>query len=396
MSLRENEFAQRTGGAIEIRSDPLRAQWHFTDLPSADAHTINAHFSCSLRIVENPADQKLFAEIFLTAQDRATIETLTNYFARPLKSAITNLAAECKAADVIGGRYTWIPTITSALKPAAFAAGVEFLPPFHLDIESPTVQQQKLREISHTRAIALGAAQLEHLQHAAELLKQFESMRESAPQLSAAKILDQLAPADRGKMLQSLLLANSDKTKSRTLWAVAGSYLIKLDARAEVPSPELIDLPTTLGPLRSVQLSGEYLLIGAQTGVMRAPAKNPREVQIFQHPDLRSQTGFNGAIATNENLFATHSEAGVVVWNLNDATSPPKVHADAGARNLQILHASRILYSAANELILRTNESRTILPSQSLSQIISIVPHGQTILIIHQDGTLISLDRVSC
>jgi hypothetical protein len=146
--------------------------------------------------------------------------------------------------------------------------------------------------------------------------------------------------------------------------------------------------------LRSVQLCEEKLLIGAQTGVMHASANDPSKVTTFAYPNLQSQLGFNSVVCHANMIWASHGEAGIVGWKLDHPDVPATIYPESTARNLQILHDEKILYSIGEQLILRNRESRTALPSQSLSQIIAIIPAAH-IIIVHQDGMLVLLDRIT-
>ena len=91
----------------------------------------------------------------------------------------------------------------------AFASGLELLPAFQLDLESPSFRRQKQEELERNLAEQRAAGQLKHFERAAELLQQFEACAQSAPQLSAGAVLEQISPADRGAMLQTLLVASA-------------------------------------------------------------------------------------------------------------------------------------------------------------------------------------------
>jgi len=392
MPLHENELAIRGNDGIEIRPAPLRVQWNFTNLPSADSHTLDVQFSSSVRVADNSADRAMFAETFLSSHERVTAETIAAHFARTLKTTLTQLASQRNAADAVQDSSAWTPAMLAALKPLAFSAGLEFLPPFGLEVESPSLQRKRLDDLARARTAEQNAAQLQHLHHAAELLRQFQSLRQANPQLSAGKILDQLSPADRGPMLQSLLLANSQSSSPHMLWAVAGSQLISFDASANAPSLTLIDLPMTLGPLRSVQTCDGQLLIGAQTGVMLTAIENPRDATLYACPNIQSQLGFNSVACTAQYVFATHGEAGVVAWNRHDPSVPSTIHNESGVRNLLVLDGGKIIYSAGEQLVVREDQSRTVLPAQSPSPIVAIIPTTQAMIIVHHDGTLALLE----
>jgi len=198
MPLKNNELARREHSAVECRADGMRLSWMFKDIPTGDAHTLDCRFACSIRIAGNPADRRMFVEVFLASRESATAETIAEHFARSLRTALASLAAQQKAAEAVDGKHTpaWIASLTKAADPIAFAAGLELLPPFQLDIESATLQRQRLEDIARARADERTANQLQHLHRAGELLKQFQAMRHSAPDLPAGKLLDQIGPAE--------------------------------------------------------------------------------------------------------------------------------------------------------------------------------------------------------
>jgi hypothetical protein len=434
MLLRANEFARRDSGNVQCRADALRLSWVVTDLPGADSHALDVRLSCSARIADSDADRKMFAEVFLNNRHAVTTDDLIEHFSRTVKSTLTSLASQCKAADVVGGTSTvggvaqhaaWIAALAKSTNAIAFACGVELLAPFQLDVESPSLQRAKLEQIARQQAEQRTAGQLQHLQRAGELLKQFQELRQNSPDLPAGRLLEQMPPADRGLALQSLLLASSNEAATATLWAVAGPSLAKIDPRAKPGRIELLEIPTTLGPLRSVQpasLEGRrVLLIGARSGVMVVAPEELSAVQLYHHPSLDSQLGFNRVICTSTDIWATHSDAGLVGWKLRQTAQPHTVLADrvtvprpqlptlssgsligsssqtqtAGPRHLQRLDDHRLIYSVAHEVVIRDGEQRIALPAQSQAEVIAILPAPRAVVAVHQDGTLVIIDRQS-
>ncbi|HEY7090708.1 MAG TPA: hypothetical protein VH518_21610 [Tepidisphaeraceae bacterium] len=426
--LRDTEFARRDEGAVQCRPDPLRINWTFVDLSSADSHNLNVRFACSARIADTDADRRMFAEVFLDSRSSATVDVIREHFARALSASLGTLSSRCSAADVVAGaaeqRQNWITALTKAANPVAFACGLELLPPFQLDVESPSLQRQKLEEMARARAEQRTAGQLQHLQHAGELLKQFQQMRQSSPELTAGKLLEQMNPADRGLALQTLLLASSSESTGTSLWAVAGPHLVKVDPRTSPPSIELIDLPTSLGPLRSVQpasLEGRRMLLaGARSGVIVASPDGSTDPVLYSYPGLDSQLGFNRVVCSSTHIWASHSEAGIIGWRIGETSAPQTVTADrltvprsqvntlssgsligshesitAGPRHLQLLDDTRLIYAVAHELVIREGAARTTLPADSKSEIIAVLPSARSIIAVHQDGTLVVVDRVS-
>ena len=185
-------------------------------------------------------------------------------------------------------------------RPIAFNCGVELVAPFDVSAESPTLQRAKLESMQRKVTERRTAEQAEHVARAAELLKQFQSLRDAAPGLSPGRVLERISPADRGSMLETLLMASAAEA-GQTLYAVAGPNLVRIDSRQsaapKAPSCDVIPLPGDLGPLRSVQaaeIEGRTgLLIGAQSGVMFVDPTQPAAAVCYADREVTSALGFN-------------------------------------------------------------------------------------------------------
>src|SRR5690606_6745138 len=91
------------------------------------------------------------------------------------------------------GKATLLDTLRAAAKPVAFGCGVELVAPFSIVVESPTVEREKIEAMQRKLAERRAAGQLEALARAGELMRQFEALREAAPELSAGAILQRLS-----------------------------------------------------------------------------------------------------------------------------------------------------------------------------------------------------------
>lgn len=386
MALKETDLARRENGKVEFRAQPLRAQWAFTDLPSADAHAMDCRFSCSIRVAENSADQRMCIEVLLGNRDALTIEQATGHFSSNLRAILESHLHQYKAADAIGdeSQRSCIDALTRAATPIAFASGLELLPPFTLDVQSHSLQREKLNDLSTAR-------QLQHLRRADELLQQFESMRQSSPHLLASQLLQKLDPADQGQALRSLLHAGGARTKSTTLWAVAGPAIMRIDLQNSPPGIRLIEIPADTGPMRSVQKSRmdahETLLIGAQKGVVIVDPDRPSEARQYLLPEIASLLGFNRVVANNSRLWASHSEAGIVSWDINDPSHFIQ-HESAPAKRLAVLDEFRLIYATGERVVVLSGDAKNVLPSASRSPVIAILPCSRMIVIVREDGLL--------
>ncbi len=401
MPLKPNEFARRDNGAVETLPGAMRLRWALSDLWTKDNHTLEVRFACSAQIADTATDRKMFVEHFLNQADSVSGSDLIEHFQPVLRNAATSLAAKSAASDFVDRNQdrTWIEALSNAIKPLAFAAGLELLPPFQFDASSPTLQRQQAQQLSRARVQESNAAQLEQMEQATELLKRFQALRAAAPEVSASQLLGQFAPAERGRTLQTLLLASTREEHTAPLFAVSGPYLLRIDPQTAPPTTQLIELPTVVGPLRSVQptvIDGqESLLIGARNGVILANASNLSAgcegLKVYLHPAIQSQLGFNAAVCDGRYLWATHGEAGLIGWDLNQPADP--IHAEAptsaGPRNLMLLANGTLIYSAGNSLIVRDGNEVVPQAAHDASEIIQLVALDGTIVCVHQTGTLV-------
>ncbi|HEV8608022.1 MAG TPA: hypothetical protein VGQ99_21985 [Tepidisphaeraceae bacterium] len=410
MPLQDSEFARRDAGRLELRKSPMRLRWIMEKLVSGDGHELRAEFCCSLKVLPEPAEQQMLAEVFLNDGNSIWAEAVIAHFQPALRAAIAQVCGVRPAVQSVG---TNVHDLTEALRTAAqrvaFSCGLELLPPFDLDVQSPSLEHQRLEAMQRSLAEQRAAGQMEHFQRATDLLKQFESIRQAAPQLSPGEVLRQLGPADQGTMLQTLLLAAAREKTSESVWAVAGPNLLRVDPRSSPPKTQMIPLSTTLGPLRSVQRSGieKRLLVGARSGLFDLDPTQPSP-DAYTDQSVVSQLGFNQALIWNNQLWASHTEAGIVAWKIGQPDRPvlamrPVNLLGTGAKNLAILDDSRLLFSGGNRLMLLQREDSAQDPKITAkaagpdvrAEIIAVLPDAARVIVVLKDGNVQTRDRGS-
>lgn len=422
MPLRDNELARRQEGRLELRPQPLRVRWSFGELLTADGHELRAAFTVSAKPLADPTERRMLEEVLLGSRYSLSDDDVASHFEPALRAAAQkagekHTAAQWSADDAL--KSEMIEALQSAARPIAFGCGIELLPPFHLDLQSPSYQRQRLRAMQQGLAEQQSAGQIEHVQRAAALLKQFQQIRDAAPELSPGRVLQQIGPTDRGAVLQTLLLASAKAQQSQRLWAVAGPYLVRIDAPNDPPATQLFPLPPVLGPLRSVQATDvegqRRLLVGARGGFLLVDPGNPGEPRLYHDPGLDSQLGFNRVVFWEErqSFVASHGDAGIVRWSIGEPDEPKSVlrpdrlglrepistpsasgagHS-SGPRNVQVLDASSLVFSAGASLFLSDSLTAQPLPAESPAEVIAIVPDDRQLIVVHADGTLCTLDR---
>ena len=437
MPLRENELARRDGAGLELRAEPLRVRWDFPGLASSDGHELRCTFTASVRALPDRTERRMLQELLLDGRTALFAEDVARHFFDALRGAAAKIAPRHEAKDWLesdGPQAELVEGLKAAAVPVAFACGLDVLPPFAVDLQSPSFERQRIRAMQQAVMEKEAAGQIEHFQRSAELLKQFHALREAAPSLSAGHVLEQISPADRGEVMQSLLQAAGAAAQA-TLWAVAGPFLLKVSASGPIdgrtpPRPELHSLPTTLGPLRSVQeieVDGRpILLIGAQRGFFRVDATDLSRLTAYCDATFESPLGFNRVVywPRRQQYCATHGEAGLVCWN---AASPvaaarfirsaalgifpsmtaPDLSAASmsmslrsggvpmGPRNLVRLDDDSLLFSAGGRLIVWDGQLARTIAETGPSEVIAIIPRDRNLFIVHEDGSVAELDAAT-
>ena len=406
-SISGREIARRDErGNVLVRPEPQRCRLRLSGLAASNQHSLDLTFSFSVQALDEPAERAMLAETFLSDRDVLLSSDVATHFSTALREAAARRVAGSDAEHWLdeSNRGAIVEVLRNAANPVAFASGVELLPPFDLTVESPTLQREQIEAMQRKLTERRAAGQAEHVQRAAELLRQFQSLREAAPPgLSPGKILEQVSPADRGTMLETLLMASAgSSSQQQMLWAVAGPNLVRIDARATPAAKcELIPLPTDLGPLRSVQAGdGSQLLAGAQSGVMVIDPTRPGEARRYADREITSPLGFNSVTVAGGMIWATHGEAGVVAWDISGAADKPafslRPQSSAEApRNAVALDDARVLYSAGGAVRIADGSGNATGVATSVATVLFIHVDANEILVVRADGSVDHLDRAT-
>jgi len=403
MSMSQTEIARRDGGQIVVRPSAVRMGWELSDLTTSDGFAARAALRASVRAVGDAAENRLLEEAFLSRSSIAFDADVAAHFSPALQSSARQFAAASEIAALLcdAGRMGLQEKLTQAARAVAFGCGLEILPPFELEIESATYT-------SRQRELRRAAEHTQRLDRAGEMFKQFQSLRQSAPELPVEKILASLSgvdPADQLELQRSLLLASARQTVGLPLWLVAGPHLIKVHPQAaesaQSPRTEVFTPPTALGPFRSVQhgeLQGKtVLMVGARGGLLLIDSAVPAEATLYADQSVTSQLGFNAACIAAGKLWATHGEAGLVGWDLAcPETCAVAIRAGstlASPKNLVRVDDQRAVFSSGNQLWLIDADGQARAVSTALSAaIVSIVAAGDSICVVCEDGLIRQLD----
>jgi hypothetical protein len=386
---------------------------------------VTCNFTASVSAVPENIERRMLAEVLLANRDVLTNDNIADHFLPALQptaaAAVAKLPVEALLTPDSQARGVLLDAFKSAAKPVAFACGLELLPPFAFEFASASFQRQKLRSMQQTLIEQERTGEIQHLERATELLKKFEAIRRSAPELSAGRVLDQISPADRGMMLRTLQLAGAKASdvNAQSLWVVAGSTLVKIDAADPSKSPELIALPGELGPLRSVRsamIAGQMtLLIGAQRGFFSIHPPQFDQAKAYGFPGLESPLGFNAIVAQNDGrtFHGTHSDAGLATWDAGDLAAPIRIvppmqflsasaaaaptnsgtsiSSGRGPKFLCAMDDQRLIFAAGPQLFSWSGQAIAPIPDDTRAEVVGLLRRADGVIVIRDDGTISSV-----
>jgi hypothetical protein len=131
------------------------------------------------------------------------------------------------------------------------------------------------------------------------------------------------------------------------------------------------------------------------------PAK-PGEVRIHGDPAATSQLGFSRAVLWHGEIWACHSEAGVVAWKWGAGHGPmcalrPVDLGGTGARNVQVLDESQLVLSIGSRLVVLVRKNveegglpvvvRPIEPAAG-AEAVAVLVDGKRVTVVLRDGRM--------
>src|SRR5690242_17123303 len=105
-NLAESMLARRDGASVVVRPSPMRVSWVMGDLVSSDLHKLMARFACSVEVVNNNTDRKMFAEVMLADRDAVTVDDLRAHFSGSIRSAAMEVARSHRADEWLAEQHS--------------------------------------------------------------------------------------------------------------------------------------------------------------------------------------------------------------------------------------------------------------------------------------------------
>ncbi|MFT3788106.1 MAG: hypothetical protein QM770_18365 [Tepidisphaeraceae bacterium] len=304
MSAANPIVATRHGRDVLVVDETFKIALDSPELDTSDAHTVVLRIECGLRCADSAADRAMLSESFLA--DGSTQLALTgveDHLSRHSMPAIRKLVATLQAEPLLADASAAVSeTARKALDGAAFACGLEIVPPLTVSARSPSIERQRKLEQARARQQEAAKLQQDALGRANDLARQIQELRSNGGKLTDA--LAAAGAADRGELIKAAFLNCADSRA--TVRVAAGTFLVSVDASRSNAEPVSTPVPS-LGALRSIRHAlldkKNVLLLGARGRVRgrsrvheidgAVPDHQPDQrirLQLIRHPRQIAQT----------------------------------------------------------------------------------------------------------
>ncbi|MCH7592410.1 MAG: hypothetical protein IH989_06505 [Planctomycetes bacterium] len=305
------------------------------DITSKDRFRCRAELRLRISLVPERGELVSFLSGVVGSHRVVQAAGLSRFIEPEIRTTLAAVASQRDAADLVSGGCAkdFANAIADALKPLLFSAGMILSAAPVVRFESDTVravqetQQRAAQEkAEHDAArqvqLALEKAQSGHLDHLADLLARLKELAAKSPGVELPELIRTFAERERGEVYEALFGSQTPTTQTQWIVVAAGDELLFIDPmNLETPRRRLA-VSGEAGPVRSIQTveggkGPPVLWLGASTGVYRWPIdRNEPDLTLAVENAPKVQGGFNAVASIGDRVFASHSELGLIAWNL--------------------------------------------------------------------------------
>ncbi len=320
-----------------VRAAPVSLEYHVGQLSSKDGFPFTASVRIAAQVVVDASEMLAFRKALMGSSNRVQAHHLGQLCEETVRAALAEFAGSREAAR-LATATSWQEfdvVLAERVQPGGFAAGLALGADPQVTLESAAYAQAREAELSagrrqkqieteaQLRATAT-AARAKHLAELGRLIDQVKGIAASSGGLDVAGLARTFDVAQRGALYEGLVTLNQLVRQTEAILVLAGNEMIWLDpANPEVPQRRQ-ELGSAIGPLRSIRPfkrdDERLLLVGAKRGVhVVVPWDEGRQTYMLPE-DVQPRGGVNAASLVGEDVYATHSEVGLIRWNRAEPT----------------------------------------------------------------------------
>lgn len=336
------EATAGVGAFLLVRESPVECTADEPRLRSSDGHDCRGTVHLLLRAIPELTELAALRRTVLGSNTQLRSTDLGRQVDWPLRQALVQLAGRHTAEQLLGTLDTTTVrrVIDEHLGGFCLAGGMTVEGPVQVAFESPGFVEHQRAE-AHLRRhqarhearaaiqAALSAARRDELSQMVGLLEKLRDANAAHSEQGLRDLLKTFGESQRGQMYEALWHLAPGSAQTAFIAVVSELQVLLFDPREPARPARLIPLPDVLGPLRSIRADSECLrrrlmLIGAATGVHQVAIdtgclQRSLRAEIPQSTSVKG--GVNAASMGDGWVYATHSELGLLAWDLSAADS---------------------------------------------------------------------------
>ena len=358
-----------------VRLGPYEFEYAFADFHSSDGFPFTGAVELTVAVVPDRTELLSFKRALLgSAAGGIRVDRLRRHCEDAVQSAVARFTGATPAERLVRPD-TWQEfdaIMLDAFKPVGFASGLTVDRDPRLTLKSTAFEESRSaakaaeirrqrEEEEDRRRRAHAASRQEQLASLGEALAKVRDMATASGVVDVGDIIRAFDSDERGALYQGLLALDKPLAATQYILAVAGSALLWFDPAAPGEIARKLKLPKDdIGALRSVRVvsvqGAPRILVGARNGVhvLDADGAAQRTCILRGRSELRG--GFNAAAIVGGDVFATHSEVGLMRWRPDapEAAIACLEHLTDGChsvRDVQCDDMNRLWFSVDNLLV---------------------------------------------
>jgi hypothetical protein len=318
--------------ALFVRTVPFEFEYDFADFESSDGFRFTGRVELTICVVPDRTELVSFKRELLGSNRAIHCERLRRHCDEAVQTGLVRFISSHPAEQLVRPD-TWNAfddVLAEAFKPVGFSSGLALGRDPRLTLKSMSyeesrseakaaeIRKQRQEEEARRREDAIEARN-RHLADLGQMLAKVRDMAGASGAVDVGDLIKSFGADQRGELYQGLLAMDDTGRVTRHILVVAGSALIWFDPNNPQEMARKLKLPKEeIGSLRSVRVVEEHgeprILVGARNGVHILDRDGEILYTCILHgrPELRG--GFNAATLVNGDVFASHSEVGLVRW----------------------------------------------------------------------------------
>lgn len=408
MGFGDGEIARRKAGKVSVREGAVRLRFELPEVGAREGVGLRVVFVSSVMARPEVAERQLLAETFLVEKEACkgtdVVRSFMGRLAEEARAVIGRKEAEYWMMEE--GKAELSEALRKAADAAGFATGLEVVAPYEAEVRSPELERIKAEHAARERAERDQEERLAKLRRAGEVLKEFEKIRAGSPEITVSEVVARMGAGDQPGLVRELMISGRNNSAG-DVYVVAGPCLARIGAeRLEV---EEITVPGEAGPFRSVQwvdMDGEKrLILGARGGLVVMDPMRPNEARVYLMAEAASSAlGFNRVVYWEEKWWGTHSELGLVGWDVGVHDRPAArigrermTGATAADGPRQLVRAGGKLVFSVGERVFGMDESMIPTPgageSGTRDSIVAVLQSMGGLMVVRGSGMVEMLDE---